>query len=278
MASADSIMKISIYLLLLLLTSFCSSPKQVQQSKLSERAELGKHFEVSGVEGSFLLFDQQQQQWISYNKERNQQGFLPASTFKILNSLIALETGLVQDSSTILPWDGTKRWNDNWNRDLSLKDAFAVSCVPCYQELARKAGLERMQQYVASSAYGKMDIRPETLDNFWLVGNSRITPFEQINFLQRLYDAKLPFSAHSLQQLKAIMLRNTGDNYKIYAKTGLTEQEGRNIGWYIGYVEKAGKPYFFALNIEKDSKQSNPKFFDARINITEAILKELNVL
>ena len=251
---------------------------KAQQEVKKEYPELQKYFDEYGVKGSFLLYDQANKQWISHNDARNKQGFLPASTFKILNSLIAYETGLVADTSAVLKWDGRKRWNENWNRDLTVKEAFAVSCVPCYQELARKAGLARMKQYVEQSKYGNMDITAQTLDYFWLMGNSRITPYEQIDFLRSLQAGKLPFKPESMQQLKHIMLRETGASYKIYAKTGLTEQEGQDIGWYVGYVETAGNTYFFALNIEKVSKEKNDKFIAARTEITKNILKQVGVL
>lgn len=199
-------------LLVLLFSQTLPLVLSAQKHSLKERNELKKHFDAYGVEGSFLLFDQQKQQWTSYNDTRNKQGFLPASTFKILNSLIALEKGLVQDSSTVLPWNGTKNWNENWNRDLTFKEAFTVSCVPCYRELARRAGLAQMQEYVRQVGYGKMDISSSNLDLFWLTGNSRITPYEQIDFLQRLHGEQLPFRTSSYKQLKTLLLREATAN------------------------------------------------------------------
>ncbi len=262
-------------LLVLMLLPFMLN---AQQENLPHSLDLKAYFDEWDVEGSFLIYNSNEQTWHSYNEARNQQGFLPASTFKILNTLIGLDTGILEDSSSVFTWDGTKNWNEQWNQDLSLNRAFAVSCVPCYRAMARKVGLTRMQYYMQQVGYGSMDIQQQTLDNFWLTGDSRITPKEQVLFLRRLHDQSLPFSIQHLAVLKQIMLREAGENYQIYAKTGLTMQDGKDIGWYVGYVEANNNIYYFALNIEKESEEKNNNFFDARMKIAGNIFKSLNIL
>ena len=56
--------------------------------------------------------------------------YTPASTFKIVNSLIGIQTGIITDENMVIKWDGVKRWNEDWNKDLTMKEAFAVSAVP----------------------------------------------------------------------------------------------------------------------------------------------------
>ena len=109
------------------------------------------------VEGSILIYDHEGNILYSNNFERTTKGYLPASTFKIPNSIIALETGVVESDRTIFRWNGEPRGMEIWEQDLTFRDAFQYSCVPCYQEVARTIGTVRMRKYLDTLAYG--DIR-----------------------------------------------------------------------------------------------------------------------
>lgn len=237
-----------------------------------------KYFDRQEVKGSFLLYDLRKDQFTVYNPKRAAKGYLPASTFKIFNSLVGLETGAV-DTNVLIRWDGVRRWNADWNRDMRLKTAFQLSCVPCYQQIARKVGVERMKEWLQKANYGKMDVQASNIDTFWLTGNSRISQYEQVDFLKRLYKNELPFSKNTMEQLKNIMILDRAEGYVLRAKTGWTEQNKMNIGWYVGYLEKGEDVYFFALNMEKKvRKRGSGNFGPARRDITDKILKELGIL
>lgn len=246
-----------------------------QEENIIEK-DFEQHFKAYNVEGSFLLFDLKKDEFIAYNKNRCRQGFLPASTYKIPNSLFALEAGIITPADTIY-WNGEESWNKDWNRNHLLNTAFSSSCVPCYQQLARKIGHERMRQYASSAVYGKMDIKPENIDSFWLTGESRISQFEQIDFLIRLYKNQLPFAAKNMQLVKEIMIMEKNELSLLRAKTGLCMQGDYYIGWFVGYLEKEGNTYFFALNMESPLAEENPDVIPARKAITMSILKELGV-
>lgn len=266
-------MKNSFFLLFIIFISFA-----FQREKILERKDFKAFFDEYDVKGSFLLYDLKQNHYISYDTKRCRKGFLPASTFKIMNSMIALETG-VTDTSTLLPWNGNQHWNEAWNKDMKLREAFHVSCVPCYQEIARKIGLERMKHYIDITNYGNMDIRPETLDNFWLQGNSRITQFEQIDILRKLYHHQLPFSKENMMLFKQIMIAEQTGAYTLRAKTGWAQADQQNTGWYVGYIETRDNIYFFATHIEKPiSPEGSGNFGAARQIITKNILKNLNII
>lgn len=249
-----------------------------QNSKLIENKNWKEYFDKEEVKGSFLLYDLKKDQFTAYNPKRAEKGYLPASTFKIFNTLVGLETGAV-DTNMMIRWDGVRRWNADWNRDMKLKTAFQLSCVPCYQQIARKVGAERMKEWLQKANYGKMDVQASNLDTFWLTGESRISPFEQVAFLKRIYNNDLPFSKNTVEQLKNIMIAERKDDYVLRAKTGWTTKGKRNIGWYVGYVEKEDNVYFFALNMEKKvRKRGSGNFGPARRGITDKILKELGIL
>ena len=140
------------------------------------REGLARRFFDLGTEGTFAAYKVDDYLIIASDKVRSGEGKLPASTFKIPNSLIALETGVVQDpDKDVFKWDGVKRDIEAWNKDHTLRSAIAVSAVPVYQEIARRIGQERMQKYVDLFEYGNRDIGGG-IDQFWLTGNLRIDP------------------------------------------------------------------------------------------------------
>ncbi|MFN7117388.1 MAG: class D beta-lactamase [Saprospiraceae bacterium] len=265
-------MRIVLGLLLLASIFGFSASNWVEQKKWKA------YFDKDEVKGTFLLYDLKNDKYLVYNEKRAKKGYLPASTFKIFNTLVGLETGVV-DTNVMIRWDGVRRWNADWNRDMKLKTAFQLSCVPCYQQIARKVGAERMQEWVKKANYGKMDVQASNIDTFWLTGASEISAFEQVEFLKRIYKNDLPFSENTVAQLKNIMIAERKEDYVLRAKTGWTTQGKQNIGWYVGYVEKSDNVYFFALNIQnKIRKRGSGNFGPARKGITDKILKELKIL
>lgn len=234
---------------------------------------LAQPFRDLQVNGSILIYDLKRNRTYQHNPDRNTQPFLPASTFKILNSLIALETEVIVNELAILTWDGVERSIPTWNRDLNLKTAFKVSAVWFYQVLARRIGFQRMQQWVTQVGYGTQSIgTADEVDTFWLTGDLRISPAEQIQFLQRLYGNKLPFSERVMATVKDIMVVEQTPEYTIRAKTGWALKPG--IGWYVGYVEQNDTVYFFATNLDIRDQTDLP----ARAEVTRRSLKALGLL
>jgi len=229
------------------------------------------------VEGTIVIYDLQKNRYYSNNFDWADKGQLPASTFKIPNSIIALETGVVENDSTLFKWDGQKRALKNWEQDLIFKDAFQFSCVPCYQDVARKIGEKRMLAYLDKLGFGQMEVDSTTIDNFWLTGTSRITPFQQIDFLIRLYTSKLPISKRTETILKRMLLMEATDTYKLSGKTGWSIQNKTNNGWFVGYVEKQGQLFFFATNINPKAAFNMDDFAAVRKEVTYEALLEMDI-
>ena len=165
----------------------------------------------------------------------------PCSTFKIPNSLIGLETGVVSDASFVLPWDGVRRPREEWNRDHDLRSALSHSVVWYYQELARRVGPDRMQKWVSAFSYGNEDISGG-IDRFWLGSSLRVSPDEQVDFLGRLHAGELPVSPRSVAIVKEILLQDApGPGIAYRGKTGSCQDPGapQPHGWWVGSVEKA---------------------------------------
>lgn len=239
-----------------------------------ERNDLKKFFDEYNHEGCFVLYDLKKDEYIKYNPERCAERFIPASTFKIFNSLAALESGVIKDENEIIKWDGVKRSYDKWNQDLNLALAFKYSAVWFYQELARRIGEERMQEYVNQNHYGNEDISGG-IDVFWLQGGIRISPDEQIEFLKKIYNNKTAFSKRSIDILKKIMIYEQTDKYTLRAKTGWGIRFENQVGWFVGYVEKGDDIYFFATNLESKEPEEG---FKSRFEVSYNILRELGII
>jgi beta-lactamase class D len=246
------------------------------KSGWKETQSRGSYFQTANVQGCFLFYDLQRDEYLSYNQKRVNTGFLPASTYKILNSLIALETGAVRDESEVLKWDGIERVVPAWNQDQNMRDAIKNSTVWFYQEMARRIGQVRMRQYVNEAHYGNRNIGGG-INHFWLDGSLRITAKEQIDLLVKLHRDQLPFSPRSMRIVKDILINEKTDNYILRAKTGWAgfgEASKPQIGWWVGYIEREGKAYFFAMNI--DVKRDGDAA--SRMTITKNILREINII
>jgi beta-lactamase class D len=198
-----------------------SSPTATASPVSEAKPELEKYFQ--GANGAFVLYDLNNNRYIRYNPERCAQGFIPASTFKIINSLIGLETGVIPDENYVIKWNGTPYEVPAWNQDHTLKSAIKNSVVWYYQELARRGGKEKMQQYVDAVGYGNKDISGK-IDTFWLEGGLRISADEQVEFLKRLYQDKLPFSPRSMKIVKEILVLEKTESYQLSGKTGSAQR------------------------------------------------------
>jgi beta-lactamase class D len=262
-------MKISFLLLFtfLLTISSCS----VNNAKTDN--DLKKYFDSANVDGCFSLLDNASGEITLYNLKLDTQRVLPASTFKIVNSLIGLETGKITDEKMVIKWDSVKRWNNDWNKDLSMGEAFKVSAVPYYQEVARRIGRDTMQYWLDSLHYGNMNISGP-IDSFWLNNTIKISPDEQLGLVYKLFFDKLPFTKRSQQIVRDVMLQENNTLYKLSYKTGSGFDEKNNaIGWMVGWIEENRHVYFFVTLVRSADKNINMS--KVRMEITRGILSEL---
>jgi beta-lactamase class D len=237
--------------------------------------DFSKHFEKHGVEGCFALYNPTDDLLIQYNKDRCNTGYIPASTFKIPNSLIVLEEGIVKDTSQIIKWDGKSRGYDMWDRDQTLRTAMKYSCVWAYVGFASQISTAKYQSYMDAFNYGNRNITgPENY--FWLEGEFKISANQQIEFLKRFYNNQLGISKQNTDIVKSLIVIEERDDYKLFAKTGAgVRSKEQDIMWLVGYVEKDKVPYFFALNfITNDFKGTK----NARNSIAKDIFEELGLI
>lgn len=237
------------------------------------RPDFEKYFDGFKA-GAFVLYNLSLNQTIRYNPERCAERFIPASTFKIVNSLAGLDSGIIPDQSYVIEWDGTRYDFAEWNQDHTLETAFQNSVIWYYQELARRVGRETIQQVVDAAQYGNQDISGP-IDTFWLEGGIRISANEQVAFLKRLYEDDLPFSDRSMGIIRDIMVIEETDDYTFGGKTGTGLRITPHVGWFVGYLETNDNVYFFATNIELQTVEGN--IGKAR-EITQAILRDQELM
>ncbi|MCC2603805.1 penicillin-binding transpeptidase domain-containing protein [Planctobacterium marinum] len=230
---------------------------------------------------AFVLKEQSGKSITIINNERVNQAFTPYSTFKIPNTLIALETGVVEDSSQLLSFDTNTYpikdwWPEVWHKTpLNIRTAFQKSALPVYQAIATQIGVPRMQHYIEQFGYGNQDIS-SGLDSFWLNGSLKISAMQQVEFLQRMYSGQLPVSESALALFKQVMLVEQTEEYTLYAKTGGGPvAKDIVLGWYVGIVDRGEEVYYFALNM--DGKRFS-EIQQKRIDVARYQLQEAGVL
>lgn len=242
-------------------------------SAVAEDQVLAGLFSQHGMKGTIVISSLHNEKTFIYNEPRANLKFSTASTFKILNTLISLEEKAIFGKDDVLKWDGHIYDFPDWNHDQTLESAFKVSCVWCFQELARRVGAEKYRNYLRESGYGELR-EPFVETTFWLDGSLQISAIEQVDFLKKVYLRTLPFNATSYETLRQIMLVEKTPAYTMWAKTGWVTRVKPQVGWYVGYVETPKDIWFFATNIEIRDEKDLP----LRQKLTRAALQAKGVI
>jgi beta-lactamase class D len=239
-----------IYLLGLLLLS---------QSSLLWANESAELCQEGAKDCTFVLLNGATGEIQQVNTGRAKTRFSPFSTFKIPNSVIGLETGVIASAEQTLTYDKEKYpiqawWPPVWKLpQYNLASALKYSVVPIYRQLAVDIGKKSMQNHVDKFHYGNQDIS-SGLDNFWLNGSLKISAIEEVHFLEKLMTNQFSLKAQSLKELKEVMLMKETSEYKLHAKTGAGKvDDGSMLGWYVGFVENAEGVHYFAFNFNRDT-------------------------
>jgi len=236
--------------------------------------DIGQRFRARDVTGTFALLAVHDDTLLLHDPARAEREFLPASTFKIPNSLIALETGVVKDPDEVWKYDGAKTGPETTWHDQSLRTGIKESAVWMYQEIARRVGEKRMQEWIDRLGYGNRNIGGG-IDQFWLSGEIRITARQQVDFLRRLYKEDLPFSPRTITAVKDILVHEKTDTHVLRGKTGLAGFENKPaLGWFVGWLERGDRAWVFAMNL--DWKEKMP--FGLRKELTVEILRALGLM
>ncbi|HEX6196979.1 MAG TPA: class D beta-lactamase [Jiangellaceae bacterium] len=248
-------------------------------SSTEVRDDLMEVFEEARVVGTFVVYDPDSDSSIVVNADRAEERMVPASTFKVAHSLIALETGAAEDVDEVIPYEGGEsRFPDEWEQDMSMREALPESNLLIYQVIAARIGLDRMREHVELLEYGNAEIG-DVIDEFWLFGPLEISAREQVRFLSRLATGELPVAEENQEHVRDITLVEERDDCRLHAKTGWAFDLEPQRGWWVGWVACGAAPGHpgqvvatsqvraFALNIDIEQ--------DDQADLREPIAREL---
>lgn len=282
---------IPLFMGFLLISSFFScvsreKTKNDSKSLLNKEVVINQDFKqkfhTCKVEGSVVIFDNNKRKWFVSDTLSISRENLPASTFKIINLLIALETKTIKDENEIVKWVGKTDtvkygYRPSIYHDMTVKEAFEVSAGWVFVELAKKIGKDNYKKYLSLCKYGNLNLSQKD-DDFWNFGAFEISPVNQVEFLRKFYEEKLPFSKRNIEIVKKVMITEQTENYTLRSKTGWTRDNGINIGWWVGYIENKNGVYFFATRLLQDRKQKSSDFGNCRKEITKSAFKILKIV
>jgi beta-lactamase class D len=268
-------------LLPLALLAACGSPtpEPVRSSATVEvRDDLSFLYDSAQVTGSFILHDLTRDRWLYIDSTQADVATLPASSFKIFSSLYGLESGVVTGPDHVFRWDSTDYGRPEVNHDLTLSESMKVSAYWVHRDIARKAGAEVLKHWLDTVGYGNADTSGG-FDRTWVRGNLRITPREQVRFLERLVKNELPFSQRTMDTVKDITLQEDTLGYRLHGKTGWAMGSEGSIGWFVGWVERNDStgPFVFANRIRTPDTLSTT-FAPARRAISIEVLRRTGVI
>lgn len=242
------------------------------QTTASVRKELKSYFEQ--FNGCFLLKNLNTGDVKSFNAARCKERVKPCSTFKVLNSLIGLETKAVDGKYSVIKWDKTTQPFTIWERDHTLESAIKYSVVPYFQTVAQRVGEKRMKEYLKKLEYGNSKIGQQ-LDRFWLNGALKVSGYEQLDFMEKLYLSRLPFSKRSMKLVREMLIQEKNKDFLLSGKTGSDMSSGKRVlGWFVGYVKGQKDEFVFVTNISSQDGATGRK----AMAITKKILKDLEIL
>lgn len=248
---------------------------------LSAESSLASIFAGHGVSGSIAIYDMKNARWTFSDVADADKGSLPASTFKICNSLIALEEKVISPAD-VIKWDGKDKTFKgksvkSWNADTNLESAFKNSTIWFYVELSKRINRATYAKYLKACDYGNLDLG-EKGDDFWNYGDMEMSPKNQVEFLVKLYNEELPFSKENMKLVKSYMRMNSDGAYALSGKSGWGMKGGKDIGWLIGYLENDTGSYAYATRITADSNKVPNDFGKLRTTITLEAFRQLKII
>ncbi|QNK64730.1 class D beta-lactamase [Pedobacter sp. PAMC26386] len=259
-----------IYLLLL---STCTAYGQTDFKQI---------FKKQDVEGSITIYNQNKMQWLFSDSLDAIRETLPGATFNLINSCIALETGVVKTENELIRWDGKSqdlcgKEMQEWNVDTDLRTAFKNSNKWFYAEIAKRIGRKDYLEFLTACGYGNFKLT-EKGNDFWNSGSFGISPKGQVNFLRVFNREQLPFSPRTFSIVKELMFSGKKEGYILSEKSGWIKSDGKDVGWQIGYVKTKDNVYYFATRITKPLNKRNPGFAKAGKEITMDVFKQIKII
>jgi beta-lactamase class D len=182
--------------------------------------------------------------------------FSPCSSFKIPLSLIGFDSGVLKNEK-----EPEMEWKEGYHEGLKEFHHFEASwpekwmktsAVWYSQEaVTKKIGMEKFEKYVKELNYGNVDLSGDEnknngLTHSWLESSLKISPLEQIEFLEKMLNKKFKISDRAYEMTEKITYIKDINGWRLHGKTGSCSQKNddgsknpnRFAGWFVGWIEK----------------------------------------
>ena len=224
-------------------------------------------------EGSFVLYDSENDTWSIHDIEHATLRVAPNSTYKIYDALFGLEEGVITPENSFIAWNGETYPFEAWNADQTLQSAMNSSVNWYFQTVDEQLGASDVYSYVQKIGYGNENMSGD-FSSYWMESSLEISPIEQVELLTKLQNNSFGFAPENINAVKDAIRLSSSDTGTLYGKTGTGRVNGQDVnGWFIGYIETADNTYFFATNISADSDATGGNATE----ITMSILSDMNI-
>ncbi|WP_251392423.1 BlaR1 family beta-lactam sensor/signal transducer [Mediterraneibacter agrestimuris] len=224
-------------------------------------------------EGSFVLYDLENDAWNIHDKERATLRVAPNSTYKIYDALFGLEEGVITPENSFIAWNGESYPFEAWNADQTLQSAMNSSVNWYFQTVDKQLGASDVYSYIQEIGYGNENMCGD-FSTYWMESSLEISPIEQIELLTKLQNNSFDFDSENINAVKDAICLSSSDAGTFYGKTGTGRVDGQDVnGWFIGFIETADNTYFFATNIGAESDATGGNAAE----ITMSILSDMNI-
>ena len=261
---------VSLIVVVTLLSSCGSKSAQIEPQIIS------KQFAKSGMQGSFMLFDEKHDAYLYHNRAQTDSLFSPGETFYLPLILMGLHHQILADEKTIFNWDSVIYPNQNWNIAQDVEHAFKNNTPWFFKKLIKGIGHARMLNGLIQFNYGNRDTTGG-LDRFWKEEGLKISPKQQIDFLRKLRNRKLDTKAISQDILKRISVVTDSLGCLIHQSIGFSTQSGENITWLVGYMETPCNTFYFSTCLQSTSK-TRSQLNKVVKKITYNVINELRIM
>ena len=256
------------------ISTYAADESRYQWKSSSENisyVDFSKYF--GKYEGSFVLYDQENDIWSIHDIEHATLRVAPDSTYKIYDALFGLEEGVITPEDSFIAWNGKNYPFETWNSDQTLQSAMTSSVNWYFQAIDEQLASTNIRNYIQQIGYGNENVSGR-LSTYWLESSLKISPVEQVKLLTKLQNNSLGFSSENINAVKDAICLSSSDAGTFYGKTGTGRVDGQDVnGWFIGYIETADNTYFFATNIGADSDATGGNATE----ITMSILSDMNI-
>jgi beta-lactamase class D/beta-lactamase class D OXA-10 len=238
--------------------------------------------QFKGRYGALEIYDAQSKLSFRVNTPRLAERLSPCETYFLAHTGVALTLGVIKEANSTIAFDATQHpdaatWPELWRRDHTF-DSALKNGVPWYAAaLSTRVGQQRLGQQLKRIKYGNADISGG-LGAFWSTSSLKITGLEQVDFIRNFRDGKLGFASAATQRLKRELVLEQTPDYTISGIAGSCRHappSEKHLGWLVGYVERPGKVWYYAMNIDA---KSPAEFGTARLDIVRGAMIEMGFI